>query len=266
MRLSQLTQLPHFNYLVRVINPEQRSKFIVKIWHDTHEKFERATELKTKLVASFEDKLPPLSGLECGYLHKGSKRWIENDQDLEAMYKLFTSGDEITIWCEGRRSVSPEMPARSGRKRKADEPEPSTKQADRIYELAHELYEKHGETYSMPQLRLWARMLLNKQYKSMDKAPPYPPFLEKVPKARKHDNLSDALTSAATAVVGLLNGTESSSTCMSPGKRARVSGQYLEHLEKLKNLHQSGVLSIEEFEEQKKFALDNIRKINETPL
>ena len=52
---------------------------------------------------------------------------------------------------------------------------------------------------------------------------------------------------------------------MSPGKRARVSGQYLEHLEKLKNLHQSGVLSIEEFEEQKKFALDNIRKINETP-
>ena len=92
----------------------------------------------------------------------------------------------------------------------------------------------------------------------MDKAPPYPPFLEKVPKARKHDNnLSDALTSAATAVVGLLNGTKSNSTCMSPGKRARISGQYLEHLEKLKNLHQSGFLSIEEFGEQKKFALES---------
>ena len=182
------------------------------------------------------------------------------------MYKLFTSGDEITNWCEGRRSVSPEMLAKNGRKRKADEPEPSTKQADRIDELAHELYEKHGETYSMPQLRLWARMLLNKQYKSMDKAPPYPPFLEKVPMAHKHDNnLSDALTSAATAVVGLLNGTESNSTCMSPGKWGRMSDQYLEHLEKLKNLHQSGVLFIEEFEEQKKFALDNIRKLNETP-
>ena len=156
------------------------------------------------------------------------------------MYKLFTSGDEITIWCDGR-SVSPGQPARSGRKRKADEPESSTKQADKIDELAHELYEKHGETYNMIQLRLWARMLLNKQYKSMDKAPPYPPFQEKFHRARKHDNLSDALTSAATAVVGLLSGTDShasTSTCMSPGKRARVSGQYLEHLEKLKNLHQ----------------------------
>ena len=263
MHHNTIMQVPRYNYLVRIINPEQRSKFIVKIWHDIHEKFEHASELKTKLVVSFEDKLPPLSGLQCGYLHKGSKRWIENDKDLEAMYKLFTSGDEIAIWCEGR-SVSPEEPARSGRKRKADEPELSTKQADRIDELAHELYEKYGETYSMPQLCLWARMLLNKQYKSMDKAPPYPPFQERVPKARKHENnLSDALTSAATAVVGLLNGGDSTGSCMSPGKRARVSGQYLEHLEKLKNLHQSGVLSVEEFEEQKKFALDNIRKLNE---
>lgn len=114
-------------------------------------------------------------------------------------------------------------------------------------------------------LRLWARMLLNKQYKSMEKAPPYPPFQEKAPKTRKHDNsLSDALTSAATAVVGLLHGTDSASKSggMSPGKRARVSGQYLEHLEKLKNLHESGVLSAEEFDEQKRFALDNIRKLN----
>lgn len=23
----------------------------------------------------------------CGYMHKGSKRWIEDDKDLEAMYK-----------------------------------------------------------------------------------------------------------------------------------------------------------------------------------
>ena len=44
---------------------------------------------------------------------------------------------------------------------------------------------------------------------------------------------------------------------MSPGKRARVSGQYLEQLERLKDLHQSGVLSLDEFEEQKKFALES---------
>jgi hypothetical protein len=60
-----------------------------------------------------------------------------------------------------------------------------------------------------------------------------------------------SLTSVATAVVGLLHGDSgATSTAMSPGKRARVSG-YLEHLEKLKNLHESGVLCADEFDEQK---------------
>ena len=78
-----------------------------------------------------------------------------------------------------------------GRKQKAEETEPSTK-PDKIDKLAHDLYQKQGEAYSMPQFRLWARMLLNKQYK---KAPPYPPFEEKTPKTRMQDNsLSNALT------------------------------------------------------------------------
>ena len=46
------------------------------VFHDTHEKFEHATELKTKLVASFEDKLPPLSGLEYDYLLRGGLKMI----------------------------------------------------------------------------------------------------------------------------------------------------------------------------------------------
>ena len=150
----------HYNYLVRIINPGQRSKHINKIWHGVSAKFDHTNEMKMKLIHDFEDRLPVLNDLEYGYIHKGSKRWIENDQDLEAMYKEFNCGDEITIWCEGRSSIS-----RSSRKRKGEDTEvvPSTKQADAIDELAHKLYEKHGESYSMPQLRLWARMVLNKQ-------------------------------------------------------------------------------------------------------
>ena len=54
-----------------------------------------------------------------------------------------------------------------------------------------------------------------------------------------------------------------SSGTLSPGKRAQVSGQYLEHLERLKSLHESGALTAEEFGEQKTFALNNIRKLSE---
>lgn len=46
------------------------------------------------------------------------------------------------------------------------------------------------------------------------------------------------ITSAATAIVGLIKGDTQSSAMepaatLSPDKRARVSGQYLEHLERL---------------------------------
>ena len=96
----------------------------------------------------------------------------------------------------------------------------------------------------------------------MDVAPPYLPF-QNHGKTPKPENLTDALTSAATAVVNVLNGKILCvSTTMTPEKRAHVSGQYLEHLERIKSLHDSGVLSSEEFAEQKRFALDNIRKIN----
>ena len=50
---------------------------------------------------------------------------------------------------------------------------------------------------------------------------------------------------------------------LSPGKRAHVYGQYLGQLERIKGLHGSGVLSSFEFEEQKKFALDSIRKLKD---
>ena len=85
----------------------------------------------------------------------------------------------------------------------------------------------------------------------------------------KKESLSDALTSAATVVVGLLKGdtnvqspSAKPSEALSPGRRARVSGQYIEHLERLKALKESGVLSDEEFKEQKTYALNNIRDLN----
>ena len=209
------------------------NKHITKIWHGVEEKFYRAHELKAKLIADFEDKLPPLIDLECGYMDKTSKRWIEDDEDVDAMYGQVNSGNEITIWCEGRshEHSTSEPPSKNMRKRKATESDdaPPTKRADKIDQLALELHEKHGEAYSMPHLRIWARMILNKQHKSKDVPPPFPLFKDHAPKhPQKRDNLADALTSAsaATAVVGMIKGpVNDSSGTLSPGKRARVSGQ-----------------------------------------
>ena len=103
----------------------------------------------------------------------------------------------------------------------------------------------------MPHYRLWVRMKHNNQHSSLDIPPSIPLFSGTTSKPPERDSLSDALTSAATAVVRLLKGDDSTSgTALSPGKHTRVLGQYLEHLEKLGHLHDAGVLNTDEFEEQ----------------
>ena len=82
---------------------------------DTNNNFPVHSVLKLKLVETFEEKIHSFSDLDCGYLEKCSnaKHWIEDNQDLEAMYKAFSHpGDEIALWCENQR--------KGGKKRKID--------------------------------------------------------------------------------------------------------------------------------------------------
>ena len=107
---------------------------------------------------------------------------------------------------------------------------------------------------------MWARIKLNGQHSSLEEASPYPLFNGGAKKSSaKQESLSKTLTTAATVVAGIVkgndSGTNSAGRSMSPGKRTRASGLYLEQLERLKMLQQSGVLMCEEFEEQKCYAL-----------
>ena len=84
----------------------------------------------------------------------------------------------------------------------------------------------------------------NGQHSSLDEPPPYPHFIggPKKPPAKHESALTEALTNCAN-VVGAITGnhTVSAPGSVSPGKHARVSGPYLEQLERLRALQQSGV-------------------------
>lgn len=254
-----------YNYLVRFINPDHKSKYVTKVWHNVHDKFMSVSDLKQKALENFEDKLHSIEHLECGYFEKSAKRWIEHNKDLEAMYKAFEGRNcDITLW------FSHETQLQHGTKRKNVEshditPSKRVSREEAVDQITQELRDKHGEQFNSPQLRLWARMKLNGQHTSIEHPPQIPLFTGTMSSKPKRESLSEALTIAATAVVGLLKGETplaSVENSMSPGKRARVSGQYLEHLEKINKLHESGVLSKAEFDEQKEFALQNIKELN----
>ena len=171
------------SYVVRIIDPDCKTQFVTKVWHDIHKKFTSAKQLKQNLIATFEDKLPTLSELKCGYLEKrtNAKCWIEDNKDLEAMYKTFSDKAEITLWCEGPSSEEPM--SKHGRKRKADDSGDSgsskrSAREDSIDQIVQTLRKKHGEDYNAPQYRMWARMKHNGQHSSLDEVPPYIPTFQ----------------------------------------------------------------------------------------
>ena len=102
------------------------------------------------------------------------------------------------------------------KKRKAEEVEDlvCVSREEAVDKLAQELRDKHAEQFSGPQLRLWARMKLNGQHNSIDYPPQSPLFNGRISKPRR-DSLSEALTNAATAVVGILKGTPGSPSATS---------------------------------------------------
>ena len=173
-----------------------------------------------------------------------AKRWIEDQDDQEALYQAFSSGDEITLWCDARH-LPDEQKKRKKRKSEENDETPVKKRASKdkqVDKIILILRDKHQDRFSGPQLRLWARMNVNGQHESLDTPPNIPIFTGSTPnpKSTRGESLSDALTSAATAVVSLLTDrpgkSSSSESAMSPAKRAHVSGQYLDHLEKLKKI------------------------------
>ena len=123
--------------------------------------------------------MPPLSAIDSfhvGYLQKPSqaKQWIVSSDDLDCMYAKL-SGNEVSLWCDMRIAESVDKTARSSGKTKrsasteTDAPpsKRSTKSTnyalceDEIEELALEIREKHGDSLTYPQYKLWARLIKN---------------------------------------------------------------------------------------------------------
>ena len=107
--------------------------------------------MKLKLIETFEDKLPPLSELEMGYLENktNAKHWIEDKDDLEALYQGFSLGDEITLWCDARHE------RRKKRKNEERDEPPIQKRASKeepVDKIILQLWENHNDRFSGPQL------------------------------------------------------------------------------------------------------------------
>lgn len=263
---------PSVKYLVRII-PVKKSEAVTLEWHGEHTVFTSPTTLKMKLMDSFKDKLPSSPDLILlGYVAKrGGKRGIEKELDLSSMYKQFDTGDPVTLYCEVKSAASDKRKRKSPTEPESDMEDHETE----VKKAADKLKKIHGEDkYDSRQLTLWGRMIVNNQWKSYDDPPDVPLITGGARKCPRRESFSEAITGAAVAFAKAISPpTNQQSTSQTPPKipiqsgvspmsKARLSSEYITQLKSLQELHECGVLSDEEFLEQKSFALDNIRSMN----
>lgn len=202
-------------------------------------------------MEEFPSNVPDNTRFSVGYFERNStKRWLIKQEDLVAMYDTCTleDGKEICLWCDGIEEEK-ESGEVATKRRKKDDKSPLSRREEKensVDETFQELKEKHGDSYTIPLLRLWARVIIAGHHES-------PPALPQFKKKKTASNNTSNLTTTTTEV--------NTSRPMSPGKTAEVRSKYMEQLQQVKVLHDEGVLNTEEYEEQKSIILVSLRKL-----
>ena len=173
---------------------------------------------------------------------------------------------------------SPEVPVSKHKQTESD-----------VTEIVSQLKEKHGSKYSLPQLRLWARMVISGNHESTDDPPRIPAIVGVESKKPQKESLADVIAGAAVSFANafrspdikqsnigspnlvLITSTDSHTPTkphissrpigLSPGKVAELRIKKLQELRELQQLYEQSILNEAEFIEQKSLVLDSLRKL-----
>ena len=230
-----------------------------------HGKFTSIFDLRVKLIEEFGEKVPSNISFSVGYFGQHNKRLeLCTAEDLESMYSVH-SKRVVNLWCECGDNDEESGPPKSKRRKMTQREE----KEGMVDEIVQDLKEKYDESFSEPQYRLWARMIVTGAHSSKD-APPKIPMFCGIPSKRKAPKVSPAAAIAKAVTVAssqttIVNSPQTQSPLsvagVSPGRAADIRGRSYNQLSTLKKLFQDGVLSQDEFEEQKDLILDGLRKL-----
>ena len=236
-------------------------------------------------MEEFEDKVPPTTRFSVGYFvgRQSTKKWLVTQDDLTAMYvETMRSGKtDLCLWCDGYEESEMQ------RKRKRDSPDgfPSkrSEKESSIDEIVLELKEIHSDkhSYSDPQYRLWARMIINGIHSSKETPPQVPMITGITPTRTARRSVEETVASTVAAVVKGMGATQplqpqesvsslpshltrsqtQTSMGLSPSKAVEIRGKCFTQLATLKQLFDESVLTEEELKEQKSSILETLRNL-----
>lgn len=210
--------------------------------------------MKEHILKELNDEFPENpSSIDIGYYdgRQSSKIWlVSNDQDLCQMYRS-SKQREVSLWIECTtsegESEDEESYSTKKRKKQASKRQGVEDEVDSIYS---KLESKHSDSgiYSIPQLRLWARMIQCGTYDNYDD-PPRVPLITGLQPRRSKESLTEAITGAAVAVAKAFTpkpsipaeSTLSTPRMLSPVKSAELRMKNLQQLQFIKQLMEDNI-------------------------
>ena len=244
-----------------------KNDIVVRELHNFRGRFHSVC-LRARLIEELMEQVPDSITFSVGYFEGAHHRkaWIISQEDLHAMYNKYSTGP-ITLWCDGR--VEEDGEAVGGRvKRKREEPSSRRQEKEnKVHNVYQDLKKRHGDSFSTPQLRLWARMVTANLHEDLDTPPTIPAFRSAPKRPRQSESFSDALSGAAVAIVKALGGETSTKCCdsptsvYSPSKSMELRMKNFEQLRYLQQLFGDGVVTQEEYLEQKQSILCALKKL-----
>ena len=242
--------------------------------HWCHSKFTSGTAVRISLIEQFDEQVPDSVKFNVGYIDGRHQMSLFNNEDLNLMYSKYKFGGEIILWCDGKCRDG----SHGSKKRDIDTSLLKRQEReDQVDGVFKDLKSKHNDKYSVPQLRLWSRMISTSLHDDMDKPPNIPAFGGSNKKPRK-ESVADAILGAAATVIKALRTPDVNSSNdskgsaepeshtipimgISPGKAVELRMKNLEQLRYLQNLFEDGILDEKEYAEQKSSILTSLRKL-----
>lgn len=150
--------------------------------------------------------------MDVGYFdgRQSSRVWLVSTKDLKSMYARAKSNSDIFLWvqaCVADDDDDSDDPGPDKKKRKLSATSRRQLKEDEVEEIYDELKLKHGEDYTSPQLKLWARMIHVGTHDDYSDPPHVPMITGIPPKRSKKDSLTEVIAGAAESIL------PSSSSC-----------------------------------------------------
>ena len=248
---------------MKIIDPNKKSD-VVRQLHSFCLKFSSVNTLRVKLIEEFQEQVPDSLRFSVGYFDGRHQMSLVNHEDLRAMYSKHKFGGEVILWCDKEvdTHVSRKRESETGLLKRQE-------REDELESIFKDLKTKHQEKYTLPQLRLWARMIVSNLHGDKDNPPDVPAFRTNTKKPRK-DIFIEAITDAAVTLTKAFTAKDTVTTSepnqgvtatISPTKTVDLRMKNFEQLRYLQHLFDDGILDAKEFAEQKNNVLCSLRKL-----